>query len=424
MNRLMKRVALACFLLMFVTPLAFLPLAEGNWTQTEDCTGNDLNDAWASSCSNAYFVGNRGTIAHYDGSTCSEEDSGTTSYLQGIWGRSASDIYAVGYNGYITHFDGTNWSAMNSGTTNQLNAVWGCQNGVFAVGEKGTILYYNGSTWQQMASNMTRTLYGVWGSSCNDVFAVGAVDSFNYQGKPFTCSATLHYDGNDDYRWDPLENKQNVTLQDIWGCGECNAFAVSDDGTLINYDCTYDEVRESWWKNVEKNISFAQTGMSCGISGYTCNDIFVVGRGHSFDCRGDSDDCDGIIALEDQLLADVFCVEDNNICCWAVGGSGASFAETITSTSSTTSTSTTTTTCNNPLCCSEQVYGEDSENTKLLRQFRDEVLKSTPEGQEMIRLYYELSPIIVKAMEEDESFKKSIKETLDEIMPIIRGLVD
>jgi len=59
-----------------------------------------------------------------------------------------------------------------------------------------------------------------------------------------------------------------------------------------------------------------------------------------------------------------------------------------------------------------------------LRHFRDKVLSQTPEGQDLIRLYYELSPGIVKAMEEDESFKQEVKEMIDGILPLLRGEIE
>jgi hypothetical protein len=38
----------------------------------------------------------------------------------------------------------------------------------------------------------------------------------------------------------------------------------------------------------------------------------------------------------------------------------------------------------------------------------------------MIRLYYEWSPIIVKAMNEDEEFKAQVKVVIDGVLPLIR----
>jgi hypothetical protein len=75
-----------------------------------------------------------------------------------------------------------------------------------------------------------------------------------------------------------------------------------------------------------------------------------------------------------------------------------------------------TTTTSAPSCPSESIYGEHSEKTERLRYFRDNVLTRFPEGQEIIRLYYEWSPAIVKAMEEDEEFRTEVKEMIDGIL--------
>ena len=71
-----------------------------------------------------------------------------------------------------------------------------------------------------------------------------------------------------------------------------------------------------------------------------------------------------------------------------------------------------------------QIYGENSEEVQVLRNFRDDVLSQTPEGREIIKLYYEWGPIIVKAMGEDEEFKEEMKEMIDKILPMIEEAVE
>ncbi len=68
-----------------------------------------------------------------------------------------------------------------------------------------------------------------------------------------------------------------------------------------------------------------------------------------------------------------------------------------------------------------EIYGEDSEEIKLLRYIRDNVLNQNPEGREIIRLYYQWSPTIVKAMEDDEEFKQDVKEMIDGVLEMIGG---
>ena len=73
---------------------------------------------------------------------------------------------------------------------------------------------------------------------------------------------------------------------------------------------------------------------------------------------------------------------------------------------------------------SEHIYGEHSEEAELLRKYRDEVLSKTPVGQEIIRLYYEWSPAIVKAMKENKEFKGEIKKVIDGVLELIEGKVE
>jgi cell wall-associated protease len=75
-------------------------------------------------------------------------------------------------------------------------------------------------------------------------------------------------------------------------------------------------------------------------------------------------------------------------------------------------------------CPSEEIYGEASLEVPLLRAFRDNLLSKTPEGQELIQLYYRWSPVIVKMIEKDESFKQEVKQMIDEVLPLIRELVE
>jgi len=74
-------------------------------------------------------------------------------------------------------------------------------------------------------------------------------------------------------------------------------------------------------------------------------------------------------------------------------------------------------------CPATFALGGDSNDLNTLRKFRDEVLSKTSAGQEIIRLYYELSPVIVKAMAEDEAFKEEVKGIIEGVLPIIRALV-
>jgi hypothetical protein len=81
--------------------------------------------------------------------------------------------------------------------------------------------------------------------------------------------------------------------------------------------------------------------------------------------------------------------------------------------------------CDNyPSCPVVQLYGEGSEQVQLLRNFRDTVLKETLEGQQLIKLYYEWSPVLVRALDKDAAFRAEIAEMIDGIVPVLQGAVE
>lgn len=66
------------------------------------------------------------------------------------------------------------------------------------------------------------------------------------------------------------------------------------------------------------------------------------------------------------------------------------------------------------------IYGDDSEEVELLRYFRDNILTRTIQGQELIKLYYEWSPLIIRSILEDGELKKDLQEMIDGFLPLVR----
>ena len=56
---------------------------------------------------------------------------------------------------------------------------------------------------------------------------------------------------------------------------------------------------------------------------------------------------------------------------------------------------------------------------KFLRSLRDDVLSKTKEGKELIRLYYEWSPVIIATMKSDEEFRNELKEMIEGMMLLL-----
>jgi hypothetical protein len=76
------------------------------------------------------------------------------------------------------------------------------------------------------------------------------------------------------------------------------------------------------------------------------------------------------------------------------------------------------------LCPLKALYDSESQEIELLRLFRDTVLIKTQQGRELKGLYYQWSPFIVKAMEEDEAFQEKLEEFVKEIMPLVEKVLE
>jgi hypothetical protein len=179
----------------------------------------------------------------------------------------------------------------------------------------------------------------------------------------------------------------------IWGSSGSDVFAVGEYGTILHYDGT------SWSSMVS-----GTTNHLTGVWGSSGNDVFAMGEyGVILHYDGSSwsfmeiDTTYNLNGVWGSSGSDVF----------AVGYAGTIFHYDGPS---------------SMICPSESIYGEHSKQTELLRCFRDNVLNQTPEGQEIIRLYYEWSPAIVKAIEQDEEFKEEVKGMIDGVLGLSGGV--
>ena len=71
-------------------------------------------------------------------------------------------------------------------------------------------------------------------------------------------------------------------------------------------------------------------------------------------------------------------------------------------------------------CPVESIYGNNSKETVLVRNFRDTILSTTPEGQKLISLYYTHSLTVIKLIENDPEFKNNLKALIDTIILLNR----
>lgn len=140
--------------------------------------------------------------------------------LWSVWGSSATDAWAVGERGTILHYTGGQWQQIISPTRNNLYAIFGTSaNNIIAAGDR-TVLKYNGQSWAPVAlptdltpAEQTRFggLFAVWGSSANDIWIVGAGGMvFRYNGTTLSRAVTTA---------NPNDFKYQLALKAVWGSG-------------------------------------------------------------------------------------------------------------------------------------------------------------------------------------------------------------
>ena len=186
--------------------------------------GATYRGMWASG-SNAYAVGNMGTITHYDGAAWTDTAIGSGApSLFGVGGSSPADVWAVGAGGSVWHSTGAAFAQLTSLVlTGSLRAVWSSSpSDVFVVGSPSLVFHYDGQAWTQMTfPAATVGLISVWGASPTDVWAVG--NDASGIGQIF------HYDGA---QWTAAASNE-PTLDAIMGAGS-DVFAVGK-GIVLRY---------------------------------------------------------------------------------------------------------------------------------------------------------------------------------------------
>ena len=212
---------------------SIIRFGDGQWTiLSADSDRSPFSDIHGTAADNVFSVGQDGLIAHYDGLTFTEMESGTSVGLQGVWVTSTTEAFAVGEQGKILRYDGDTWSPMDSGTTRELNDIWGASStDIYAVGGSETevgyiILHYNGATWSTIEEGEPFHLAGVWGSSSDNIYAVGGAR----KGDDSVDDAILHYDGQN---WTRLSSKANQFLWNVWTSSPGSYFVVGPDDTKI-----------------------------------------------------------------------------------------------------------------------------------------------------------------------------------------------
>jgi hypothetical protein len=179
---------------------------------------------WGPSSTDMFFVGDTGTIFHYDGVNWTKFPKPTTKNLRSVWGTSHNDVWVAGFDestaqSVLLHYDGANWSTIDisghpfnvySGSKGHaLGFVW-CtdSSGHKIVVPSGSLVWRrtdNGQWRSDTALLANRVsdggfiMVGASGNNINDFMAVG--------GWGFVS----HWNGKDWKKYDQLFDYGNPT---------------------------------------------------------------------------------------------------------------------------------------------------------------------------------------------------------------------
>ncbi len=255
----------------------------------------DLIDAWTTSATNAWAVGEFGFVYRWNGSAWTRQSTPTTATLNAVWGASSSEAFAAGDNGTMLRFNGTAWSAMSFPSTASVYGLWGSSaTNVFAVTSAGEVVRYNGSTWSVVATAGS-ALWAIHGSSATDVFATGENGvALRFTGSGWS-NAAVNTTGtlagvwasgsgatsvgaassgssgiafSYGSSWSPMTTGSSRVLTSVWGPSSSDLYATGDAGTLLRYNGS------SWsaMTSGTTDLLWSVTGAPSGIGG-----AFAVG---------------------------------------------------------------------------------------------------------------------------------------------------
>ena len=141
--------------------------------------------------------------------------------LFGVWGTGPTDAWAVGDKGTVLHWNGVTWLARQAPTTKTLRAVGGTgANDVWMVGDDGVAIHFNGATFQENSPTDTKFNLNAVHASADGSALLLAGDA-----------GTIYRRQKDGWK---LENtKASVNLRAIHAINAGLAWAAGDQGTAL-----------------------------------------------------------------------------------------------------------------------------------------------------------------------------------------------
>jgi hypothetical protein len=158
--------------------------------------------------------------------------------LHGVHAFAADDAWAVGARGTLVHWDGESWSRVELGVGPDvdLHAVWAAgPERMFVAADDGVILAVDARSLPlgeiERHEPSTRTFRSLWGSSAQDVYALAP--SVDYQDGQHDDARLFHYDAS---TWTQVDANPLATATVVCGAAADDMFVLGDHGQAAHFD--------------------------------------------------------------------------------------------------------------------------------------------------------------------------------------------
>jgi hypothetical protein len=133
----------------------------------------------------------------------------------------------------VIHWNGSSWTQHDTGTTGDLWWVYGFEAGpVFMGGRNGRILRFEDGAFVPMTTPGTETVFGIWGTSPEEMWAVGGTDG----GSNGAFAWRLVGDAWVDAPGFPTDLADSKAMWKVWGSSANDVWLVGTAGQTVYWD--------------------------------------------------------------------------------------------------------------------------------------------------------------------------------------------
>jgi hypothetical protein len=263
-----------------VLVLAMSACAGGSsWSAVESNTSDELRGVVSPAPGDAWAIGLKGAVVHFDGAGWRTSDPGITEYLRDIHAFAPNDVWIVGDAGVVLRWNGSQWTRLTVPTDHDLTSIWGSSASDVWVarspggtGRESKLLHFNGTTWESRDSAEDELIERVYGTAANDVWATEILSNRiqHWDGKNWTRmlvngvgggflwngfwgsgrndvwlvardtaneeAVFFHWDGTSWRRQTLADDVAATSCEGLWGSSPTDVWAACSFGRVLHYD--------------------------------------------------------------------------------------------------------------------------------------------------------------------------------------------